>query len=261
VVKINKLPIDGNGNIAIQDITNSTINISNIPEEIKNFVEDLTSWLVNESKIINILVISTTQDRLLSISEINTENKEQLKFHYIDEPKDWKPYKNEDSIMNLICDFHTKSGFKIKAYFIDDFEIDSREMLSFLQEDFRKQTILIVDGISLYFKNNHDFAKIFDNSVIGGCLFPICNNHSNEIKELFIQSRLKTFPNIDDYYHHKFNRQYMNIELHIPTKEDLYRRLTNIAVKHLNIPETLPKNPFVDKFKNQGIHLQTASFQ
>ncbi len=259
-MKINKLPIDGNGNIAMQDITNSTINISNIPDEIKKFVEDLTSWLEKETKFINILVISTTQDRLVSINEINTEIKEQLKTHYNVEPKDWKPYKNEDSILNLICDFHTKSGFKIKAYFIDDFEIDSRELLSFLQEDFRKQTILIVDGIALYFKNNYDFAKVFDDSAIGGCLLPICNKHSKEIKELFIQSRLKTFPNIDDYYHHKFNRQYMNIELHIPTKEDLYRRLTNIAVKHLHIPETHPKNPFVDKFKNQGINQQTASF-
>ncbi len=33
-VKINKLPIDGNGNIAIQDVSNSTINISNVPDEI-----------------------------------------------------------------------------------------------------------------------------------------------------------------------------------------------------------------------------------
>jgi len=53
----------------------------------------------------------------------------------------------------------------------------------------------------------------------------------------------------------------MNIELYIPTKEDLFRRLTNIAVKHLNIPETYLKNPFVDRFKNQGINQQTASFQ
>lgn len=259
-MKINRLPIDGNGNIVIQDVNNSVVNISNISSEIKKIFEDWASWLENETKAVHILVVSTTQDRLLSIQELNVELKEQLKIHYNSEPKDWKPYKNEDSIINLICDFHTKSGFKIKAYFVDNFEIDSRELLSFLQEDFRKQTILIADGIALYLKNNHDLANVFDDSIVGACLLPICDKHPKEVKELFVQSRLKTFPNIGDYYHNKFNRSYMNIELHIPTKEDLYRRLTNIAVKHLNIPENYPKSPFADKFKNQGINQQTASF-
>lgn len=260
-MKINRLPIDGNGNIAMQDIANSTINIINVPDEIKKFIEDLYLWLDKETKFINILVITTTKERLDSINEIETEIKELLKLQYATEPKDWKPYKDENSIINLICDFHTKSGFKIKAYFVDDFTIDSRELLTFLQEDFCKQTILIADGIALYHQNNSDFAKVFDKSEIGGCLFPICKNHPDRVKDLFFQSKFKTFTNIDDYYHNKFNRQYMNIELHIPTREDLFRRLTNIAVKHLNIPETFVRNPFVDRFKNQGINQQTASFQ
>jgi len=221
----------------------------------------LYSRLDRETKFINILVITTTKDRLEQITEIETEIKQQLKFHYENEPKDWKPYCNDNSIINLICDFHSKSGFKIKAYFVDDFIIDNRILLTFLQEDFSRQTILIADGIALYHKNNSELAKVFDKSNIGGCLFPICKNHSNKIKELFLQSKMRTFSNIDDYYYNTFNRQYMNIELHIPTKEDLYRRLTNIAVKHLNIPETIPQNPFVNKFKNQGINQQPASFQ
>ena len=78
------------------------------------------------------------------------------------EPKEWKPYNNENTIAELINEFHEKSGFIIDVIFIDNWHIDNDEFQSELKDDISPNTILIIDGLSLYFSENREFAKIFD---------------------------------------------------------------------------------------------------
>jgi len=232
--KINKLKIDGNGNISIQDISNSTIAINTtIPESLQSLLEDLINWQTPNNTL-NIIVVATTQEHFETISEVEFKSFIPLQ-NYAKEPKEWKPYNNENSISELIKEFHEKSGFKIDAIFIDNLKIDDEIFLSELKDDISPNTILIIDGLSLYFTENREFAKIFDKSDIGGCVIPICEKHIPEIKSFIFKNQKQVFRHLNTCYFKRFHQQYMFVELDVPTKEISFRKLTNIAIKHLDL--------------------------
>jgi len=232
--KINKLKIEGNNNISLKDISNSTITINTtISESLQSFLEDLQNWQTQNNSL-NIIVLTTNQDRLKTISETEILNLIPSQ-NYATEPKEWKPFNNQNTIEELIKEFYRESGFKINAVFIDSWQIDNEEFEAVLKDDISPRTILIVDGLALYFTENNKFAKIFDKSDIGGCLIPVCEDHTNEFKRLIFNTQKQVFEHLNTCYFQRFHQQYMFVELEIPTKEDFFRKLTNIAIKHLEL--------------------------
>lgn len=260
-MKINKTHIDGNGNLVLKDISSSTVHISTIPDEIKTFIKDLYAWHqdnIVKPNTINIIVISTIKDKVF--------NNQYFKDLNIDEyfgsiPAEWKPYKDKDTIFNLLKEYNNISGFEIEAYFVDDIEIKDKSFESDLKLDISPKTVIIVDGFALSFEKNRIFANVFDNHMIGGCVVPICEKHRQETKEFILQMQKEAFPDLTYFYHNKFNRQFINIELNVPTKEDLFRRITNIAVKHLGISEPVAKSSWMSQYDNIGLNNQKPSFQ
>ena len=246
-MSITKSDIDGNGNFVLQNVSASNITILNISEELKTFVKDIYRWNIenNERKnTLNIIVLATTKDRISSLEQFS-----QLELNnYGNFPSDWKPYLNNKSIFELLQEYIEKSGFKIEAYFIDDIEVEV-EIRSNL-DDILSSTILIVDGLALYFDENKKFAKIFDNTQTGGCVIPICKSHNEQVKTLIKEKETQVFELLHYNYYHKFNKQFVNIELNVPTKEDFFRRLTNIAIKSINLPEPMKRTWVTDKHES-----------
>ncbi len=251
--------IDGNGNFVLQDISASNITITNITEELQTFIKDIYSWHSesNERKnTINIIVLATTSDKISSIEQFRQL---QLANYYGDLPSDWKPYLNNETIFKLLQEYIEKSGFKIEAYFVDDIDTTEISIRSELN-DILSTTILIVDGLALYFDKNKQFAKNFDNTQTGGCLIPICKSYSEQVKTLIKEKEVEVFELLDYNYYHKFNKQFVNIELNVPTKEDFFRRLTNIAVKSIDLPEPMKKRWVTERLKQDGLTNLKSSF-
>lgn len=259
-MKINKIKTDGQGNIVIQDISDSTINIdTSSSEKVLEFIESLQNWhLLEHTNILNLIVLATTSEQVQYF--MKNENVTYLPIEsYGEEVSHWKPFLNEETIAKILVDFQLQSGFKIEAYFINDIELND-ELISHLKDDICPKTVLIVDCISLYFENNKTFAKIFDNNDIGGCLIPICEKQSIDSKEKMIELHQLTFTHLNQCFWNRLKKEYMHIELNVPCKKRLFRRLTNIAVKKLNITSVnIPWSPALSKFKNADVFAKLNS--
>jgi len=253
-MKINKIKTDGQGNIIVQDISNSTINIdSSSDEKIFEFIEDLQKWHFQQHpNILNVIVLATTNDKVKVFME--NENAPYMPIEsYGEEVPHWKPFIEDESIAQILIDFQQQSGFRIEAYFIDDIELND-ELISHLKDDISPKTILIVDCVSLYFQNNKQFAKIFDKNDIGGCVIPICEEHSKKSKERMIELYQHVFAHLNQCFWNRLKKEYMHIELNVPCKKRLYRRLTNIAVKKLNVKSiSIPWSAALSQFKGTDI--------
>lgn len=260
-MKLNKAHIDGDGNLVLQDISASTVNISTISDEIKTFIEDLYTWHQEnfiKPNTINIIVLSTVKDKISNNQNFDDFN---IEDNFGDIPAEWRPYQNSDTIFNLLKEYNRISGFKIEAYFIDEIEIKDKAFESDLKLDISPETVIIIDGFALSHEKNKKFANIFDNHLIGGCVIPICEKHKPEVKHFISKKQKEVFPDITYFYHNKFSKQFINIELNVPTKEDLFRRLTNIAVKHLGIAEPVAKSSWMSQYDNVGLNNQKPNFQ
>lgn len=243
---VNKITIDGDRNITVQNVHDSTVIVDtgNL-KEIRQMLEELHSWQLSTfSNTINMFVIASTQARIAQLKHIDTSY---WLPRYGEQPKDWKPYHNAGSIVELIQEFHQKSGFRLTVFFIDRWMIDDELILANLRDDISPQTILIADALSLRFEKNQRFASLFDRAETGGCLFPICSQHTVSAKNEVRATASDVFPHLYTCFNQRFNRQYINIEMEIPTKEKFFRRLTNIAVKHLDI-RPLPKVKWHKRF-------------
>lgn len=250
-MSINKSYVDGNGNLILQNVSASNISITNITDELKTFIEDIHRWNIESQErkgTLNIIVLATTIDKINSINQflpLELTN-------YGNFPSDWKPYLDNKSIFELLQEYIEKSGFKIEAFFVDDINTTEIAIRSELN-DILSSTILIVDGLALYSNKNEKFAKIFDNTQTGGCIVPVCKTHNEQVKTLITEKETEVFELLHYNYFNKFNRQFVNIELNIPTKEDFFRRLTNIAVKSINLPEPMKNAWVTDRLKQEGL--------
>ncbi len=248
---VNKIKIAGDKNIVLQDVKDSTIEINNNSslDELKDFIYDLHAWRSSVyTNTLKLFVIAGTRYR---IAELQRNRREQLPLlKYGEAPRDWKPFANGKSIIHLIKEFHEKSGFNIEAYFIDNWFFNDEEVNAYLKDDISPYAVLIADAISLNFEENIKFAKIFDDANIGGCLVPICNTDTEQVKDFSLNSIKSTFRHLYTCYYKKFNKNYMYIALDILSKELLFRHLTDIAIGRLNI-KPLPKIKWHQKLLDQ----------
>ena len=250
-MNINKLVVEGDENIVLQDITDAIINIG-IDEGITKFIESLQVWHEEEHpNTLNIIVLSTTQNRLNSLIEDDHKPFMPLEFHD-DEIHKWKPFTGEKSILELLGEYLSKSGFKIDAYFIDEMALNPG-LISHFKDDISPNTILILDCLALYCPTNKIFAKIFDETNIGGCIVPIDQNHSEKIKKVMVSLFQKTFSHLHECFWNRLKKEYMHIELEVPSKNSLFRRLTNIAIKKLGLKQLkVAWSSDLDQYKNDA---------
>lgn len=251
--KVNKIKIDGSSNIVVNDANNSTvtINTTDISELRKMFIE-LNQWQFGTfSNTLNIFVLTATHEHLSDLYQDFTEF--DIPFaRYRTAPKDWRPFSGNKPIVELLAEFHKVSGFKLDAYFIDNWIPENDEMLAMLKDDIIPHTILIADSLALDFEVNRNFATLFDDSGIGGFVAPVCANYNRNLKYYLKQRQRQIFKHLNTCFYKRFNREYLYIEPEVSSKEELFRRLTDIAIKHLDI-RPLPKVQWHDKIlKSKG---------
>ena len=149
---------------------------------------------------------------------------------------------------------------KIEAIFIDGWELDDGNFKADLKEDISPRTILIADCLSLYFTENKNLARIFNKSDIGGCLLPFCSAFNSELSDFIEKIKVETFNDLHQYFYNKFNKHYLHIEMNVSFKEILFRRISNISIKHLNVQEPTVHYKWTDAYNTPGLDKLTASF-
>jgi hypothetical protein len=232
---LNRLQINGSHNIQLADVTNATITINTTdPTALSTLIDELKA-LQLEATGLTILVLSTTQARLqtLAAQPMGEPFWPAVLAQHGASPQDWQPY-NAERVSELMLAYHLLSGFRVEALFVDGWDIaDEQDIISEIKSVLRKKTVLIVDGMALHFAENAALAKLFDEDEIGGCLVPIWQQHPPKLHDHLQSKAFDVFSHLNTVFHKKFHVSCVFTELSVPTKETLFRRLTNIATKHL----------------------------
>ncbi len=233
--KINKIRIKGDKNINLQDIYNSTITINtDNRSELYEMMEELHKIVSGETNnVINIFVVTTNRNKLAEKYK-NKEIEIPLN-NYKDKARRWQPFNDEGDIIALLADFQQKSSFIIEVYILDEWWTDNDEITATIVDDIAPRSILIADTFALDFKANREFCRLFDDTTIGGCIIPVCEKHNSTVRYYMMQRQKQVFRHINTCFYKRFNKEYMHLEPCIRTKEEMFRRLTNIAVKHLKL--------------------------
>jgi hypothetical protein len=184
----------------------------------------------NNPKILNVLVLATDKDK-------------------------WKPYPNEKEISALMEEYQQESHFHTLTYYVEDVWLSKlnqdKKFKTIFKNDVIKRVILLIDGFALSLKEHIDFAKLFDTLACGGVLVPICQERSEKIQDLMRSKIEDVFEELHTYYYQLFDKQCVNIELEVPTKKQLFRRLTNMAVKSLGMSEIAGQVEFPPNIEKQ----------
>jgi len=235
IAKTNRLNIDGKYNIALQDISGSTITInSGLSPELMYLFEQIDSWITNQNEIksLNIIVIASTKSRLSEVFKSENIRVDIPYQRYSNEPSDWQPFNNQENILDILTQYQNL-GYKLRALFIDSIKIDdeTKNNLTLDSEKF----ILIADGLSFYIPENSTFASAFDHPASGGCLLPICETYKPELKELILQKIKSTLKVCYHSYFHRFDSCIEHIDIGISNKSILFRKLSNLAITKFGI--------------------------
>ncbi len=160
----NKINIDGNGNIVVQDVANSTININtNNQAQIDSFIQEINNFFKEN---LTIIIISTT---LSKISELNELTKEiPLNQIYDTKVENWKPFQS-NTIISSLKDCAKILKINLQVFVFDCLTLEDEKIIASIKY-VKPKTLLIIDNLSLHFTENHTIARLFNDYHIGGCI-------------------------------------------------------------------------------------------
>lgn len=196
-------------------------------------LDKLLELFKEPEKEIKVLVVTLTEEE--------AKNFPQLKKHlsiYGKDAKDWRPF-TDKSIVELLEDFQSKTGFKLKVIFFKNNSTTklSRKIKEFL-ETYNQKLVLLLDNQSLFSPMQKETAKKFDRNGIGGLL------------AINARDGLDMQKHLEDTFDHLFNSIFsydtckyllqekqglIQVEFGIKNKATLFRKLVNIITKHLDI--------------------------
>lgn len=210
---LNKIEIEGDKNIVIQNISggsNITVNIG------------------NEKPELNILVMTSTLDEIKkSNSNLDVSH---YKDYYGKELKDWKPFKNE-TLETIIKQKFKNLVAEPNIYFINcHHEITDEIKLAYFKL-LRSRTIFIIDALALLNEYNQKLASLFDepDSLL---IIPTCINNQ-EIEN----NKFQIFKHLE-IYTENFTQKALYFKLdEISKKSSFVREVFNIVTNKLKIKE------------------------
>ncbi len=148
----NRIEVNGNNNINIQDVDNANININ------LHHIEE---------NLLNIIVLSSTTSRIAGLQHL-PQNFQVKDYYDNDKIYKWKPFGNL-TIQECLIKKRPKNA---------SFCIDTMDSLTYIQDNrylaylnyVKYNTILIVDILALQFPENQVIADFFNDYHIGGCI-------------------------------------------------------------------------------------------
>jgi hypothetical protein len=213
--------------------------INNIFEKVD--ISHLETWIeelhreIDEKTTLEIIVIASNR------TDYEQQKNENIPLEkYGEKSEDWKPFYNEDTIFKLLEEFHNRSDFKINVLFLNKEYPTEKSSQNEIIKKVAPKTILILDSYSMVFEENRKFALLFDKGEIGGFLVPVCY-HDTEDKKKQARNSFSYFQSLEDCWKNRFKENYMYIDLEVTHKYLLFRRLSDIAFKHLGKDEPKSK--------------------
>ena len=196
-------------------------------------IDDLDNFIAKGQ--LNLLIISQKKDTI----EIGLD-KEYYKDCYENKIEDWKPFKGEDSIKDMLEEYQKQVSFKIHPYYFEkntsSLILDERK-IHFIKEH-RDKIVLILDPITLFNKNLEQIIKKFDEKDIGGCLVLVCQSRSFEYFISVKEKVNETLSFLSKCYIN-YKKKFLHFIYPITTKEMFFRHLSNIAFGYLEIPSQI----------------------
>lgn len=238
--------IDGKKHQFITDYTDQDLAFTNVIADLDLTIVDLQKKQLEsqpppggrQNNQFWIMVLSSYLDQL-AFAGLPKKKRDKLsnwsKKQYGEHIFDWKPFTNEETIGNLLQEYATKSKFDVQTLqpaIYNDFHTISTH---------KNRIIVIVDCLALSYCNNKkskgQIATLFNQiDQIGGLLVPICDQADADIRQCLINERNSSFDNLfKPYYESGLQRSYIYIEITVPNKRELFRKLSNIALKHLQL--------------------------
>ncbi len=197
----------------------------------------------------NILVLSCAQNEILSKGKNAKPKKvsEWIMNQYGNTIGDWKPFKGENTIAELLAEYQKKSWFNIGLL------RESVDDKHFFIAKNKSKIVAIVDMFALQYMEDKrtKIANLFmeiDN--IGGLIIPLCEKADADLYDIILIQQKNFCATFSSYfYDDALLSCYIHIELNVPNKNELFRRLSNIAIGHLELKPTKPKVQFPDPFQ------------
>ncbi len=191
----NKIRIAGDGNIVLQDIADSTINInSDDNQRIDDFIKEVNGVF---KKRLTVLVVSTTDSKVTKIPTLS-QDIPFTKF-YGDTVEKWKPFE-KSSIIDILRDCAKILKIELQVFSFDSIFLKDDKIISSLKY-IKPKTLLIIDSLVLHFPENQMLAGLFNDYHIGGCIavssikIPEIEKIKTEVfKHLLIYLNDKEFP-------------------------------------------------------------------
>lgn len=225
--------VNGRNNVILSQIVDSTVHLS----------------LVNEGTPVSVIILTTIKDSFINNNNFN-ENALSDKYkvdqgyineYYGDKLESWRPYQNEGTISSLLLEYQNKSGIKLQVYTANCKEVNNYEDFSKII-NISPNVVFILDALSLLFTENQLFAKtIFTTASIGACFVPIDKNNSiiSKIKHDLINEHMSLYSNFvnnysEIYLEQHFDEGYLQIQLDLLDKNELFRFLTAIILLRLD---------------------------
>lgn len=205
-----------------------------------------------------IMVLSTSLNELVIDKTLPKKQRDKLtqwsQKQYGEHVFDWKPFTNGQTIGKLLEEYAHQSKFDVQLLLPNIYNHFNT------LADHKNRIIVIVDCLSLLYcnnkKNKGQIATLFSQiNEIGGLLIPICEQADADIRKHLITERDSTFNNLfAPYYQSGLQRAYIYIEITVPNKNELFRKLSNIAAKHLELKpiaiDLQYSDPTLNQFKN-----------
>lgn len=209
--------------------------INNIFEKVD--ISQLETWVeklyqeIEEKTTLEIIVVASRRE------DYEQETNENIPLEkYGEKSEDWKPFCREDTILKLLEEFHNRSDFKINVLFLNKEYPADKSLQNDIIKKIAPKTILILDSYSMIFEENRKFVLLFDRGDIGGVLVPICY-HEKETHKKQARTFFTHFQSLEECWKNRFKENYMYIDLEVAHKYILFRRLSDIAFKHLGKDE------------------------
>jgi hypothetical protein len=188
-----------NGNkIGVQNNYFETVDVAQLSAQLKEFL------LKPEAEILCILTSSFDAIK----DQVHVEEHELMREHYpSSDLKDWKPFKNDKSISELVIEFSEKVRRPIVTLLIDCQQELNKDLI-FTLEMYQHRIIWVTDSLSLLLENNAKEAEKYINKhQVGGCLLPfhdnlnLCPQTNTKVqmkKELVFDTLLAYFKHFSD---------------------------------------------------------------
>ncbi len=227
--------IQGNQNVALQNIHDSVVNITLVGEEFKRVVENLETFFSkeNESHTLKIIVLTATKEQIKANPEFaNLNIQDSLQNIYGDAPHEWKPF-GYQSIEEILRDFAVSSKIDLEVRYcaMTVLNLSSSEKTRF-KRTMINEVILLVDPIALFIQENQELASLFNVENPGG-LVVVLSGVFSPIQEKIHNLNRKVYEDLYNNYYEIFDLPCISLELEVPNVHMLKRRLSNIAIKHL----------------------------